>query len=71
MNHPTCIKCSGFLMPDFSWDDQTGHYLSMVYCLNCGKRSDEVIDLNRANPTTPPDTMTLPRMVGTPQVARI
>lgn len=64
MHHPPCPKCSGYLMPEFAFDDQTGRYLPMVYCLNCGKRLDEAIALNRVNPVTPEDTRTLPRMVG-------
>lgn len=60
-----CPKCSGFLMPEYSWDDQTGRHLPMIYCLNCGLRADREITYNRVNPITPPDTRTLPRMVGT------
>jgi hypothetical protein len=71
MNHQPCPKCSGYLMPEFYYDDQTGRHLPMVYCLNCGKRLDHTMVINQANPVTQPDTRTLPRMVGAPQVARV
>lgn len=71
MPHPNCPKCSGLLVSEIATDWHAGLSCTLIYCVNCSKRFDAVMLRNRANPPAAVDGRTLPKMVWTPQVARV
>ena len=48
-----CNRCSGLIVSEFAYEYETGQWIELVKCVNCGGRFDDTIALHATIPPMP------------------